>query len=75
MGLMEVSTGGQTQDLFPIQLTLRQIFDILHTGGRIRIAGVADEPGQAIALPGTPLRIHQHGKAILKGHRLELRIL
>lgn len=51
------------------------VLNILDTGGGVRVAGVADEPDQAVAFPCTPLCVYQHGKAILKGHRMELRIL
>ena len=36
------------------------VLNILDTGGWIRIASVADEPSQAVAFPGTPLRVYQH---------------
>ena len=75
MCFLEVSTGGQTQDLFPVQFSLRQVLNILDAGSGVRVTGVTDEPGQTIAFPGAPLRIYQYGKAVLKGHRLELRIL
>lgn len=73
--LLEVGTGGQAQDLLPVHPSFRVVLNILDTGGRVCVAGAADEPGQAVAFPGAPLRVYQHGKAILKGHRLELCIL
>lgn len=51
------------------------VLNILDTGRRVRVAGVVDEPGQAVAFPSAPLRVYKHSKAILKGHCLELRIL
>ena len=72
---MEIGTGCQAQNLFPVQLSLRYILNILHTSSGIRITGVSDETGQAVAFPGAPFCIHQHGKTVLKGNGLELRIL
>ena len=74
MCFLEVSTGGKAQDLLPVQLSFRVVLNIFDTGGRVRVAGVADKPGQAVAFPGAPLRVYQHGKAVLEGHRLELHI-
>ena len=71
---LEVGAGCQTQDLLPVQPSFRVVLNILDTGGGVCVAGVADEPGQAVAFSGAPLRIYQHGKAVLEGHRLELRI-
>ena len=74
MCFLEVSTGGKAQDLLPVQLSFRMVLNIFDTGGRVRVASVADKPGQAVAFPGAPLRVYQHGKAVLEGHRLELRV-
>ena len=74
MCFLKVGTGGQTQDLLPVQLSFRMVLNILDTGCGVRVASVADKPGQAVAFPGAPLRVYQHGKAVLKGHLLELRI-
>ena len=74
MCFLDVSTGSQAQDLFPVQPSFRVVLNIFDTGGGVRVAGIADKPGQAVAFPGTPLRVYQHGKAVLKGHRLELHI-
>ena len=42
---LEVSTGGKAQDLLPVQLSFRVVLNILDTGGGVRVASVADEPG------------------------------
>lgn len=75
MCLMDIGTGGQAQNLLPVQLALRRVLDILYTSGRVRVTNVTDESGQAVTFPSAPLRVYQHGKAVLKEHRLELRIL
>lgn len=75
MCFLKVGTGGQTQDLLPVQLSFRMVLNILDTGGRVRVASIADEPGQAVAFPDAPLCVYQHGKTVLKGYRLELCIL
>lgn len=61
--------------LLPVQLLFRVVFNILDTDSGVRVASVADEPSHAIAFPGAPLHVYQHGKAVLKEHRLELHIL
>lgn len=65
---LEVGAGGQAQDLLLVQPSFRMVLNILDTGGGVRVASVADEPGQTVAFPGAPLRVYQHGKAVLKGH-------
>lgn len=65
MRFLEIGAGGQAQDLLPVQLSFRMVLNILDTSGGVCVAGVADEPGQAVAFPGAPLCVYQQGKAIL----------
>lgn len=68
---LEVDAEGQAQDLLPGQHALRQVLGILCTSGRVRVASVADKPGQTVTFSGTPFRIHQHGKPVLKENDLD----
>ncbi len=57
MPCIEIGTGGQPQDMFPIQLSFRKLLDILHTGGWVSVVGIENKTSQAVTSPGAPLRI------------------
>lgn len=67
---LNISTGGQTEDLPFAQPSVRMERNILNAGPRLGVPRLLDQSGKAITVLGCPFCIHEHRESVFKKQAL-----
>ena len=64
----DIVVGGQSRELFFVEIAFRNILDVFHTGTGDREPSTLHQLLQMVAFTGRPLLINDETKAVFKTH-------